>query len=293
VGEQRTPRERRGLGRGLAALLGDAESGDQAAQRGVRLAELAPDRIAPNPDQPRAEIAEEALEALAASVRASGVLQPVLVRPPGPDGVHVLVAGERRWRAAMRAGRDRIPAVVRSVDDRESVELALAENVVREDLSPIEVAQACACLIEDFGQTHAELAARLGRSRPAISNLVRLLELPEPVQEMLADGRLSEGHGRAILMADGPARRVRVAERAVAEGLSVRATERLAREGATARPSRRPPEEPSPAGDAAIQAFGEAFDAPVRVRRRGGGIVVELRFADDTALERALDRLDG
>ena len=132
------------------------------------------------------------------------MLQPIVVGPAGEAGRHQLVAGERRWRAARLAGLERVPALVRPVDDRERLELALVENLVREDLTPIDVAQACACLIEDFGQGHAELAGRLGRSRPAVSNLVRLLELPEEVQEMIAAGVLTEGHGRAILMADGP-----------------------------------------------------------------------------------------
>lgn len=280
-------RDRRGLGRGLAALLGDAPAGAPA-----RLVDLPLDSIAANPDQPRAELDEEALAALAASVAASGVLQPVVVRPPDAAGVHVLVAGERRWRAARIAGLPSVPAVVRQVDDRESVEFALAENLVREDLSPIDVAQACACLVEDFGQSHAELAARLGRSRPAISNLIRLLELPESVQALLARGELSEGHGRAILMADGPAKRTRVAERALAGGLSVRATEALAR--AEGQGPRRPVDtiEPSPLGDAALEAFGTAFDVPVRVRSgTTGRVVVELRFSDEAELRRALERL--
>ena len=287
MAEGLTPRDRRGLGRGLAALLGEGASAADAP----RLVELAPASIVPNPDQPRGTIADEALQALAASVRASGLLQPVVVRPADAAGVHVLVAGERRWRAAQLAGLQRIPAVVRTVDERESVEFALAENLVREDLSPIDVAQACACLVEDFGQSHGELAERLGRSRPAISNLIRLLELPEAVQDLLARGDLSEGHGRAILMADGPARRVRLAERAVAESLSVRATEALARSEAPER-APRPVAEPTPLGDAAMEAFGSAFDAPVRVRARAGGrVVVELRFDDEDALRRALERL--
>lgn len=284
-------RDRRGLGRGLAALLGEGAS--EASSGGARLADLPPSAITPNPDQPRANFDAEALRALAASLRASGVLQPVVVRPPDAAGIHVLVAGERRWRAAQIAGLERIPAIVRAVDDRESVEFALAENLVREDLSPIDVAQACACLIEDFGQSHAELAERLGRSRPAISNLVRLLELPEAVQDMLARGEISEGHGRAILMADGPARRTRLAERVAAEGLSVRATEALARAVAPDRPAPAVVE-PTPLGDAALEAFGEAFDTPVRVRTTARGqLVVELRFTDETALRRALDRLEG
>jgi ParB family chromosome partitioning protein len=219
----------------------------------------------------------------------------VIVAPRDDAGHHQLIAGERRWRAARLAGLERVPAVIRAVDARERLELALVENLVREDLSPIDVAQACACLIEDFGQSHGALAGRLGRSRPAISNLVRLLELPEGVQEMISAGALSEGHGRAILMADGPARRSRVAERVVAQGLSVRATEELARrEGGTPRSLARRTGEPSPLGDAALEAFGSAFDTPVRVRTGSRGqMVVELRFADADALAAALERLSG
>jgi ParB family transcriptional regulator, chromosome partitioning protein len=282
-------RDRRGLGRGLAALLGDAGS---AGGEGHVLRELPLDAIEPNPDQPRTTIEGEALEALAVSIRASGLLQPVVVASPDAAGRYRLVAGERRWRAARLAGLERVPALVRDVDERERLELALTENLVREDLTPIDVAQACACLIEDFGQSHGSLAERLGRSRPAISNLVRLLELPEPVQEMIADGRLTEGHGRAILMADGPARRRRVAQTAVDEALSVRATEDLARSEAAERPRRRPRPAPTPLGDAALEAFGAAFDAPVRVRAAARGqVVVELRFADEAALAAALERL--
>ncbi len=287
-------RDRRGLGRGLAALLGDADA-VAAASQSAALVELPLDAIAPNPDQPRAAIEPAALEALAASLRAAGVLQPVVVAPADAEGRHLLIAGERRWRAARLAGLERVPAIVRAVDARERLELALVENVVREDLSPIDVAQACACLIEDFGQSHGELANRLGRSRPAISNLVRLLELPEGVQEAIAAGALTEGHGRAILMADGPARRTRVAERVIAEGLSVRATEELARrESGAAQADRRPPAEPTPLGDAALEAFGVAFNAPVRVRTGPRGqVTVELRFADEDALLDALARLSG
>jgi ParB family chromosome partitioning protein len=184
-----------------------------------------------------------------------------------------------------------VPVVVRAVDARERLELALVENLVREDLTPIDVAVACATLIEDFGQPHGALAERLGRSRPAISNLVRLLELPETVQAMIADGTLTEGHGRAILMADGPARRTRVAEQIVARGLSVRAAEALARSESAPRPARRRPA-PSPVADRALEAFGIAFDAPVRVRpAKDGQVVVELRFADEDALSAALGRI--
>lgn len=277
-------RGRRGLGRGLSALLG--EGGAPSPPSG--LVEVPVDDVAPNPSQPRARIDEEALAGLAASIRATGVLQPVVVAPADAAGTYLLVAGERRWRAARMAGLDRVPALVRRVDDRERLELALVENLVREDLTAIDVAQACACLIEDFGQSHAELAARLGRSRPAVSNLVRLLELPEEVQAMISDGVLSEGHGRAVLMADGRARRLSVAQAAVAGGLTVRATEDLARRASAGR-TRPRPDPVGPIGDWALQAFGTAFDAPVRVRAvRGGQMVVELRFADEEALEAAL-----
>ncbi len=277
-------RGRRGLGRGLSALLGETAP----PVSGPALLEVPVGAIDPNPSQPRSRIDEGALGALAASIRASGVLQPILVAPAGDDGRHRIVAGERRWRAARLAGLERVPAVVREVDDRERLELALVENLAREDLTPIEVAQACACLIEDFGQSHGELAGRLGRSRPALSNLVRLLELPEEVQEMIAGGLLSEGHGRAILMADGRGQRLRVAETAVADGLTVRATEELARSASDGRARRRRPVV-GPVGDAALEAFGTAFDAPVRVRAGPGGqMVVELRFADEAALEAAL-----
>lgn len=281
-------RERRGLGRGLSALLGEGQGPGGGAGQG--LLEIPLDLVEPNPDQPRAAIDPEALEALATSIRTSGLLQPVVVRPASPAGRYQLVAGERRWRAARMAGLERVPAVVREADDRERLELALVENLVREDLNPIDVAQACACLIEDFGQTQAALAERLGRSRPAISNVVRLLELPEGVQAMIAAGDLSEGHGRAVLMADGPARRTRVAQVAAARGLSVRATEELARREGAPRPRRRPAA--IPLGDAALEAFGVAFDVPVRVRAaRGGQLVVELRFSDEETLAAALERL--
>jgi ParB family transcriptional regulator, chromosome partitioning protein len=279
-------RGRRGLGRGLSALLGE---GGAAPAAGAGLLELPVGAIDPNPSQPRGRIDEGTLEALAASIRTSGVLQPVLVTPADEGGRHRLVAGERRWRAARIAGLERVPAVVRQVDDRERLELALVENLAREDLTPIEVAHACACLIEDFGQSHSDLAERLGRSRPAVSNLVRLLELPEEVQEMVATGVLSEGHGRAILMADGRGKRLRVAETAVREGLTVRATEDLARQESADPPRARRSSSAGPLGDAALEAFGEAFDAPVRVRTAAGGqMVVELRFADATALEAAM-----
>jgi ParB family transcriptional regulator, chromosome partitioning protein len=280
---------RRGLGRGLSALLGEAERAGPAAG----LAEIALDAIAPNPDQPRRSIDPAAIEALAESIRASGLVQPVAVRPAGEPGRYELLAGERRWRAARLAGLERIPALVRDADARERLELALVENLVREDLNAIEVARACASLLEDFGQTHAELARRLGRSRPAVSNLVRLLELPAEVQRMVVDGRLSEGHARAVLGADGARARRQLAERIAAEGLSVRQAEALARAAAPAKArARRAAAAPPELADGALEAFYGAFGATVRVRPGARGeVVVELRFASADDLRGALERL--
>jgi ParB family transcriptional regulator, chromosome partitioning protein len=278
------------LGRGLSALLGEAAP-TEAPGRG--LIELPLAAIRPNPAQPRRGVDAAGLRALAESIAASGLVQPVVVRPlPEPDerdARYELIAGERRWRAAARAGLARIPALVREADEAERLELALVENLVREDLNALEAARACASLLEDFGQTQAALAERLGRSRPAISNLLRLLELPEDVQDRVARGELSEGHARAVLMADGARARRRVAERAAAEGLSVRQTEALARRAAP--PARRRRSEAPAMADEAAQAFSVAFDAPASVRAARAGLVVELRFADEDALRAALGRL--
>ena len=278
------------LGRGLAALLGAPAPAGVSPAGGLLELEVA--AIRPNPKQPRRRFDESALDALAESLRTSGLVQPVVVRPLG-DGGYELIAGERRWQAAKRAGIDRIPALVRDAADRERLELALVENVVREDLNPMELAHAVAALVEDFGQTHAHVASTLGRSRPGISNLLRLLELPDPVQELVQDGTLSEGHARAVLMADGARARRELAERAVAEGLSVRQVEAAARAGATRRSRSAAPIEPSPLTDRAVDRFYGVFGAPVAVRRRAGSdeIVIELRFADEDSLRRGLDRL--
>lgn len=279
------------LGRGLAALLGSPAPGGISPAGG--LLELEVGAIRPNAKQPRRRFDPAALEVLATSLAANGLVQPVVVRPL-PGGGYELIAGERRWQAAQRAGLERIPALVRNAEDRERLELALVENVVREDLNPMELAHAVAALVEDFGQTHTQVAATLGRSRPSISNLLRLLELPEAVQEFVQDGRLSEGHARAVLMADGARARRELAERAVAEGLSVRQVEAAAR-GAAARTTRSASAaDPSPLADEAVDRLYGLFEAPVRVRRRAGSdeVVVELRFADEEALRRGLARLD-
>ncbi len=275
---------RRGLGRGLDSLLGPSRGAGGADLRHIAL-----DSIQRNPDQPRRSIDPAGIESLAASIRASGVVQPVLVRPLA-DGRFELIVGERRWRAARLAGLATIPAAVREADVEARLELGLVENLAREDLNPIEIAHGCATLVEDFGRTHAELAERLGRSRPAVSNLLRLLELPEDVQDLVVSGALTEGHARALLMADGARARRRLAARAVSEGLSVRQVERAAAGPPVAA-------SPSPAAaarvdDDLVDRLAHALGAAARGRAgKRGEILIELRFADAPALARAVERL--
>ena len=268
----------RGMGRGLAAIL---SSGSAAPQTGLR--ELAIEAIQPNPTQPRRDFDDQALIALAESIKARGILQPVVVRPLD-DGGFELVAGERRLRAARIAGHDRIPAIVRKTDEAERLELALIENMAREDLNPIEEARACATLVEDLGLTKEEVGRRVGRSRVAISNLIRLLELPDDALEMVESGELSEGHGRALLVAKDHSRRIHLARCARDYSWSVRETERRAREADEATGPRRqsgsvvihPDLEDLLA--AAEDALSAALGREVRVRPRGSTYRVELEL---------------
>jgi ParB family transcriptional regulator, chromosome partitioning protein len=284
---------RRGIGRGLAAILPEVER-----EGAGELRELPVGLIKPNPDQPRTHFDEEAMAALAASIETSGVVQPLLVRPL-PDGSYELVAGERRWRAAQQAGLERVPAVVRDQAEAERLQSALIENMVREDLNPVEEARACAALVEDLGLTKEELARRVGRSRPAVSNLIRLLELPDEALELLQQGDLSEGHGKALLGAAGNDVRRRLARDAVRGGWSVRETENRVR--LAGQPKARPRRAAiDPDVLAALEDVADALEAAigheVAVRQRGEGIAVELRFdgvKDAHALARELRRRGG
>jgi ParB family chromosome partitioning protein len=268
---------RRGIGRGLAAILPESEPGDAGELR-----ELPVELIKPNPDQPRTKFDPAALAALAASIETSGVVQPLLVRPLR-DGSYELVAGERRWRAAQQAGLKKVPAVVRDQAETERLQAALIENMVREDLNPVEEARACDALINEHDLSKEDLARRVGRSRPSISNLIRLLELPDEALAMLESGELSEGHGRAILGATGNDVRRRLAREAARGGWSVRETEnrvRLAGQPRT-RSRRRGLDADAEAalaeaGDKLEQALGHE----VTVRPKGEGVAVELRFDD-------------
>jgi ParB family chromosome partitioning protein len=210
---------RRGLGRGFEVLIGGGAS---------ELANLAVAEIHPNTKQPRTQFDNDAVSGLAESIKAQGLIQPVVVRPR-LEGGYELIAGERRWRAAREAGLTTVPAVVRDADDRDSLLLGLVENVAREDLSPIEEARAYALLIDEFGLSLGEVAERVGRSKPSVSNRIRLLELPDDVLALVSRNELTEGHARAVLSVPDHEGRRRLARRIVKEGLSVRAAERAAR----------------------------------------------------------------
>jgi ParB family chromosome partitioning protein len=275
-----------GIGRGLAAILPDSAVADAGELR-----ELPVSLVKPNPSQPRTRFDPEALAALASSIETSGVVQPLLVRPLH-DGSYELVAGERRWRAAQEAGLDKVPAIVRDSEQAERLQVALIENMVREDLNPIEEARACAALVEELEVSKEELARRVGRSRPAISNLIRLLDLPDEALELLQAGELSEGHGKALLSARDNDVRRRLARDAARHGWSVRETAnraKLASQPKSPRASKSiDPEEAEALRDAADR-LEAAVGHEVRVRpRKGDEVAVEIRFEDiDQALHLA------
>lgn len=269
---------RAGLGKGLDALI-PTERPDSG------FTTLPVDHITPNPNQPRQHFDEESLESLAASVREIGVLQPIVVRPGPSDGRYVLVAGERRWRAARHAGLTEIPAMIRTGDDVSGLSEALVENVQREDLTPLEEAAAYRQLMEDFGLSHDEVGARVGKSRSAISNTLRLLQLPAPIQALLSKGALSAGHCRPLLALD-PNRAIALARRAADEGWPVRRVEDEVR--AALEETEQTTVTPAPPRPAEIidleEALGERLGSPVRIdmRARGGGrLVVKFGSVDD------------
>jgi ParB family chromosome partitioning protein len=284
------------MGRGLSALL--APTHENGAERESELREIPVELIEPNPRQPRRTFDEGGLVALADSLRERGVLQPVLLRPV-PGGTYELIAGERRWRAAQLAEFETVPALVRAHDDAESLELALIENMAREDLNPVEEARACALLVEELGLTREDVGRRVGRSRVAVSNLLRLLDLPDEVLELLAAGHLTEGHGRALLTAADHDTRRSLARSAVEEGWSVRQTEARAREAGRRTPRRGPEgeraREPHPDQIEAARrlgdALGRALGTDVQVAPRGDGYRVVLELDDPGAAEALAERL--
>ena len=267
--------KRAGMGRGLAAILPETST-DAAGE----LRELPVELVKPNPSQPRTRFDPEALAGLAASIEVSGVVQPLLVRPL-PDGSYELIAGERRWRAAQQAGLAKVPAIVRDSAQAERLQVALIENMVREDLNPVEEARACAALVEELGLSKEELARRVGRSRPTISNLIRLLDLPDEALELLESGELSEGHGRALLALRDNDDRRRLARQAAKEGWSVRETEnraKLASQPKETKARRGVDAEEAAALRDAADRFESALGHEVKVRPKGEEVAVEIRF---------------
>jgi ParB family chromosome partitioning protein len=273
-------RERRGLGRGLEVLLGDAGQPE--------LLHLPVETVHPNPRQPRRRFEPEASAGLAASIRLEGVLQPIVVRRRSEGGFE-LIAGERRWRAARAAGAPTLPALVRDADDRDALLLGLVENVAREQLSPVEEARAYASLVDEFELSLGDVAQRVGRSKSAVSNRLRLLELPEEVLWMLARGDMTEGHARAVLsLPDDDARR-RLARRIAKEGMTVRAAERAAQDGgARRRPRRKIAVDPALA-DRATTAATRLTGFPARVADG----VLQIRFEDETRLAELVESLEA
>lgn len=277
--------KRRGLGRGLSALL--------PAEEGIR--SLPIDQLQPSRHQPRSLFDDAGLDELAASIRAQGVIQPLIVTPTG-GGAYTIVAGERRWRAARRAGLKVVPVVVRQVrDDRQQLELALVENLQRADLNPIEEAEAFRSLQESFGLSHEEIADRVGRARPAVTNTLRLLKLPRAVQDLLRAGRLTAGQARPLLALDDPDEILRMAERAATEGLSARALEALAGAAAAAEAPKRKrraagrPVEPHAA--AAAERLTKSLQTRVEIDRRRRGGQIRIHFHSEEELMRLFDLL--
>lgn len=289
--------KRRGLGRGLSALFGEEgevpESGD-AAGDGLRTAPVG--HLTPGPYQPRKQFDDEALEGLAASIREKGVLEPILVRPvPGQEDRYQIIAGERRWRAAQRAQLHEIPIIVRGFSDLDAMEIALVENLHREDLSALEEAEAYRRLIDEFGHTQERLAQAISKSRSHVANTLRLLTLPEPVKQHIRDGTLSAGHARALLTAADPEA---LADEAIAKGLNVRQTERLAQRGkpgATGRPRGRPPKKAKDPNTAALERdLAAMIGLKVSIEEHGEGGTLAIHYETLEQLDDLLQRLsDG
>lgn len=278
-------RKKRGLGRGLSSLLDDGAS-DQSTGAAPGHLSISIDLLRPNPGQPRKAFPQAEMDDLIASIREKGVIQPLLVRPD-PDRAegYQIIAGERRWRAAQAAGLHEVPVLVREMPDEDALEIAIIENVQRSDLNAIEEALAYSQLIEQFGHNQAVLARTIGKSRPHIANTLRLLSLPDDVKDLLADGRISAGHARALITAADPSA---LAQRVVSDGLTVRQTEDLARKMASPAQTKKPRQETKDADTAALEGdLSAALSLKVAISHRGskGG---DLRIS-----YRSLEELDS
>lgn len=292
-------RKKMGLGRGLDALLGEAIRGDSAPQTaapsppGQGIANIPVADIHPNPDQPRRHFAEEALDELGASIKRHGIIQPIVVRPH--NGSFQIVAGERRWRAAQRAQLHEIPAIIRNFDDAETLEIALIENIQRQDLNPIEEAETYRRLCDEFGHSASALAELVHKSRSHVANMIRLLDLPPAIRELVVEGRLSMGHARALLGSDDA---VRLAMVVINQGLSVRATEALVKKGRTpsAPTVRTVQDTPANADIRAVEAhLGDLLGLKVRINQKeaAGAGSVTFEYGSLDQLDMLCQRLTG
>lgn len=281
---------RRGLGRGLSALLGEADAATPGAPEAAGTRDIPIELIRRNPDQPRRAFSEDEIEELAASIREKGVLQPILVRPaPGAEGEFQLVAGERRWRASQRAGLRAMPALVRELDDLQVLEIAIVENVQRQDLNALEEALGYRALMDKFGRTQEAVAQVVGKSRPHVANALRLLTLPSEVQAMVTDGRLSVGHARAIASAPDPAA---LARQVVDKGLNVRETEALARKAPETKSAKPRTGVTRDADTAALEGdLSEVLGLDVEIRDKGGVGELRIRYATLEQLDDLCRRL--
>jgi ParB family chromosome partitioning protein len=281
---------RRGLGRGLSALLGEAEEIAHAVAPADGVRDIPIELVHANPDQPRRHFPEAEIAELEASVRDKGVLQPILVRPsPRTGGEYEIVAGERRWRAAQRAGLGTIPALVRVLDDNRAFEISIVENVQREDLNPLEEAHGYASLIGRFGYTQDKVSTVVGKSRSHVANMLRLTQLPEGVRDHVVMGRLSAGHARALLTAENPER---LAELAVQKGLSVREVEALAKTIGGPKKASGPRRAPKDTDTAALEAdLEDVLGMSVDITDRGGSGEMRIKYATLEQLDELCRRL--
>lgn len=285
---------RRRLGRGLAALIGDASSEFEVVERVRGIRKVAIDLIKANPKNPRRLFKEEDLEELAGSIRQHGMIQPVVVRPaPAGGSGYELIAGERRWRAAQKAGQHEIPVIIQDVTDREAMEIAIIENVQRQDLNPLEEAMGYDQLIQEFEYTQNDLAAVIGKSRSHVANTLRLLKLPEPVKDYLNEGALTAGHARALIAAPDPAA---LAKRIVEEGMTVRSAETLAQATISEPHGRAKAAKPDKDADtrALEKRLSDALGLSVEIRHKANGSgEMRLGYANLDQLDDIIRRLEA
>ena len=281
-----SPKKKPALGRGLGSLMGEAQSETGFAAPET---EMPLEQIVPNPNQPRTHFNESELEELSESIRENGVLQPLLVRKNGSK--YEIIAGERRYQASKIAGLEKVPVIVRDVDDKKMFELALIKNLLRSDLNPIEEAKGYKQLIKASGMTQEALSKAVSKSRSAITNSLRLLDLPESVQQMMYEGKLTAGHARAILAVPFEDARIKLAEKVIAEGLSVRATENLAPLFSVGDSPRAPRPVTPQSYKKAARVLRQIFNTNVKVRATRGKNKIEIEFKDEDDLQRILESM--